>query len=210
MKLQELLQDPAYKQKFVLEKLIQEYLGFSREAMWIGLEQEIPADKLETIQNAYKSCVEDKKPLEYVVGHVNFFGVPFYVNENTIIPRPETEYMISAVSEYIASFRTVPRPVVLRDGEEGSDLSLAAGKQGDFQNHILLDIGTGSGVLGISILFHNPNFYRSIFLCDISPEALIVAKKNYDTLIRSTYYDTRFVQSDLAAFVESYPDIMQS
>jgi release factor glutamine methyltransferase len=38
--------------------------------------------------------------MEYILGHVDFFQVPFIVNENTLIPRPETEYMITAVTEY--------------------------------------------------------------------------------------------------------------
>lgn len=181
MTLQELLQNPKYKQKFVLEKLIQEYLWYSREEMWINLDNNISSEKFEIIETAYRSYVEDKKPLEYILGHVDFFGVPFYVNENTIIPRPETEYMISAVTEFT------------QEQQKNS-------KQG-----ILLDIGTWSGVLGISVLLQNPNYYRNVFLTDISPEALTVAKKNYDTLITSNNYDTRFIQSNLASFIESYP-----
>ena len=106
------------------------------------------------------------------------------MNEHTLIPRPETEYMITAVSEYTQNLQ----------------------KKSEFG--ILLDIGTGCGVLGISVLLQNPDFYKSVFFSDISMEALTVAKKNYDHLITSSAYDTRFIQSDLTAFVESYPDIV--
>ena len=67
MNLQALLQNPEYKQKFVLEKLIQEYLGLSREAMWLHLEEEVPSDTLALIQKGYSSYIEEKKPLEYIL-----------------------------------------------------------------------------------------------------------------------------------------------
>jgi methylase of polypeptide subunit release factors len=67
---------------------------------------------------------------------------------------------------------------------------------------MLLDIGTGSGILGISVLLQNPDFFDKVYLADISPEALEVAKKNYTTLIGEGKYETRFVQSNLLAFVE--------
>ncbi|MDR0370053.1 MAG: methyltransferase, partial [Candidatus Peribacteria bacterium] len=169
MKLQELLQNPKYKQKFVLEKLIQEYLGFDRATMRVHLDQEIPSEQLEIIQTAYQSYIEEKKPLEYILGHVDFFGVPFYVNEHTLIPRPETEYMITAVTEYITSLH--------KEKNETKDA----------QNNILLDIGTGCGVLGISVLLQNPNRFREIFFSDISEEALKVAQQNYKKLITNSY-----------------------
>ena len=67
MNIQSLLQNPDYKQKFVLEKLIQEYLGYNRETMRLKLEEEIPTNTLQQIQQAYKSYTEDKKPLEYIL-----------------------------------------------------------------------------------------------------------------------------------------------
>lgn len=118
MKLQQLLQDPGYKKKFVLEKLLAHFLNKTREELWIDSEFEIDSETLTTIQRAYREYVEDEKPLEYILGYVEFFGVKFWVNEHTLIPRPETEYMISALTEYL----------------QESQLS-------DF---VLLDIGTGS------------------------------------------------------------------
>jgi release factor glutamine methyltransferase len=101
MTLQQLLQHPDYKQKFILEKLIQEYLGYTREAMRLHLDQQLHNEQLDQIQQAYHDYTVHKKPLEYILEHVDFFGVPFYVNEHTLIPRPETEYMITAVNEHL-------------------------------------------------------------------------------------------------------------
>ncbi len=65
------------------------------------MDKEVSDEIIQKTLTAYKSYVEDKKPLEYILGHVDFFGQEFFVNEATLIPRPETEYMITAVTEYI-------------------------------------------------------------------------------------------------------------
>ena len=84
MKLQQLLQDPNYKKKFVLEKLLCHFLSKTREELWIQGDIEIAGDTLEKIQKAYREYVEEEKPLEYILGYVEFFGVRFWVNEQKI------------------------------------------------------------------------------------------------------------------------------
>lgn len=183
MKLQQLLQDPNYKKKFVLEKLLCHFLSKTREELWIQGDIEIVGDTLEKIQKAYREYVEEEKPLEYILGYVEFFGVRFWVNEHTLIPRPETEYMISALTEYL---------------QGSQDL-----------NFILLDIGTGSGVLGCSVLLQNQDKISQVFMSDISADALYVAKRNYDDLIDASKHEMRMIQSDLCAFLESYPEVIE-
>ena len=150
MKLQQLLQDPGYKKKFVLEKLLAHFLNKTREELWIDSEFEIDSETLTTIQKAYREYVEDEKPLEYILGYVEFFGVKFWVNEHTLIPRPETEYMISALTEYL----------------QESQLS-------DF---VLLDIGTGSGAIALALAKNRPDW--SVTAADISQDALDLANEN--------------------------------
>ena len=75
----------------------------SREELRTNTDQELSDEIIQKVLTAYKSYVEDKKPLEYILGHVDFFGKEFFVNEATLIPRPETEYMITAATEYIQS-----------------------------------------------------------------------------------------------------------
>ena len=183
MKLQQLLQDPNYKKKFVLEKLLCHFLSKTREELWIQGDIEITGDTLEKIQKAYREYVEEEKPLEYILGYVEFFGVRFWVNEHTLIPRPETEYMISALTEYL----------------QGSQDA----------NFVLLDIGTGSGVLGCSVLLQNQDKISQVFMSDISADALYVAKRNYDDLIDASKHEMRMIQSDLCAFLESYPEVIE-
>ena len=183
MQLQALIQNPAYKKKFVLEKLLCHYLDKTRTELWTDAEQELSEELVKKIQEDYRAYEEDEKPLEYILGFVEFFGVRFWVNEHTLIPRPETEYMITAITEEFQS-------------REDSD-------------HILLDIGTGSGVLWCSVLLQNEGKIRAVFLADISADALYVANRNYNDLIDGSLYDTRIVQSDLCAFLESYSGIIE-
>lgn len=183
MQLQALIQNLAYKKKFVLEKLLCHYLDKTRTELWTDAEQELSEELVKKIQEDYRAYEEDEKPLEYILGFVEFFGVRFWVNEHTLIPRPETEYMITAITEELQS-------------REDSD-------------HILLDIGTGSGVLWCSVLLQNGGKIKEVFLADISADALYVANRNYNDLIDGSLYDTRIVQSDLCAFLESYSGIIE-
>ena len=183
MQLQALIQNLAYKKKFVLEKLLCHYLDKTRTELWTDAEQELSEELVKKIQEDYRAYEEDEKPLEYILGFVEFFGVRFWVNEHTLIPRPETEYMITAITEELQS-------------REDSD-------------HILLDIGTGSGVLWCSVLLQNGGKIKEVFLADISADALYVANRNYNDLIDGSLYDTRIVQSDLCAFLESYSGVIE-
>ena len=177
MILQDLLQNPKYKQKFVLEKFIQEVLHISREEMRMQLDKEISESEVDQILIYYRAYIEDKKPMEYILWHVDFFWIPFIVNENTLIPRPETEYMITAVTEYT---------------KENLDKKN--------QKWILMDIWTWCGVLWTSVLIQNPDSYDKIFFSDLSTWALFVAQKNYENLIEKKY-DSEFIQSDLVSFI---------
>ena len=67
MLLQDLLQNPEYKQKFVLEKFIQEVLQISREEMRTKMDKNISEPEVDQILRYYRSYVEDKKPMEYIL-----------------------------------------------------------------------------------------------------------------------------------------------
>jgi release factor glutamine methyltransferase len=102
----------------------------------------------------------DHEPLEYILWYVEYGGLRFHVNKNTIIPRPETEYMIESVREYIWA-----------------------------NKYILVDVGTWSWVLWLSILHSHGNFFDKAFLIDISEDALAVAQKNYDYCLEHNQID---------------------
>jgi release factor glutamine methyltransferase len=105
--------------------------------------------------------LNDNEPIQYILGETEFFGRRFLVNDSVLIPRPETEELVKYVVEK-----------TLRTQNRTADRSKPHG--GTFKT--LLDIGTGSGCIAISMAKELPNF--KILAYDISKNALETAKKN--------------------------------
>jgi release factor glutamine methyltransferase len=97
------------------------------------------------------SELKKQRPVQYILGETEFYGLRFLVNENTLIPRPETEELVELI---IKSTNYELRNTKLK----------------------VLDIGTGSGCIAISLAKHLPT--SEVFAIDVSEKALAVAKKN--------------------------------
>lgn len=93
-----------------------------------------------------------QKPIQYILGETEFYGLPFLVNENTLIPRQETEELV----EWI-----------VKEEEKREEGRVK-----------ILDIGTGSGCIAISLAKNLSN--AKVFAIDVSEKALATAKKNAD------------------------------
>lgn len=120
-----------------------------------------------------------EKPVEYVTGHAEFCELDFLVNESTLIPRLESEKIVQTSLDHIQD-RKIPHPVIA-------------------------DVGTGSGCLGLSLavkLFREQIPY-TIYLSDISPEALKITQQNASRLLTSPA-NLFFEQSNL---LENFPKI---
>lgn len=182
MTIQKLLQNEKYQQKRVLENLICHFLEISREELWLSVEQKIDEKILNKILEAYDHFVIDKKPLEYVLGYVEFMGNQFKIDHRALIPRPETEYMIQAVNEFISEKSKVKN---LKSAE-----------------NVLWDIGTGCGVLGLSVLLHNKDFFEQAYLSEYIDYTLSLAEENLEKF-ESQLGKTKInlVKSDLLDFV---------
>jgi len=100
-----------------------------------------------------------QKPLQYIIGETEFYGLPFKVNEHTLIPRPETEELV----EWIIS----------NQSEVQTELSQSASEESDYK---ILDIGTGSGCISISLAKHIET--AKVYALDVSEDALKIAKLN--------------------------------
>jgi release factor glutamine methyltransferase len=112
----------------------------------------IPDKKLTDLKNILRK-LQKEEPIQYLLGNTEFYGLPFFVNENTLIPRSETEELVGWVLEEAANFQS------------NKKIKLS-----------ILDIGTGTGCIPISIAKNLPK--AKISAIDISSEALIVAKQN--------------------------------
>jgi release factor glutamine methyltransferase len=128
------------------ELLLAAAAGVSREAAVTGSIELSPA-----LLNKFESMIarrEQREPIAYILGHKEFYSLDFEVTPAVLIPRPETEFVVSAALECIA------------------------GKA----NARVLDIGTGSGAIAIAIAVNAPNV--RVVGADISAEALEVASRN--------------------------------
>ena len=96
------------------------------------------------------------RPIQYILGETEFYGLEFKVDENVLIPRPETEELVERI---IKEEKPFPDPL-RREGNE----------------YKLLDIGTGSGCIAITLAKHLPG--AEVFALDISDQVLDVARRN--------------------------------
>ena len=116
-------------------------------------------------------------PLAQILGRQSFYGLDFFVNEDVLIPRADTECLIDLVLEDYAE---------LAKTEKGNSLPLR-----------ILDLCTGSGCIGISVAKHLP--YQELLLVDLSEKALAVAKKNAEEHLGG---NVELLQSDLLTEVQ--------
>ena len=132
--------------------LIEEYLDFKRIDIVLNPDFLINEEKISFFDTALIK-LKNHEPIQYILGKTEFFGFPFIVDKNTLIPRPETEELVAWI---IVEIR------ILNDKS--------------FSKISILDIGTGTGCIPIS-LSKNIN-YTSVFAIDISKKALEIAIKN--------------------------------
>jgi release factor glutamine methyltransferase len=161
MTLFDLLKSPTYSQKPILEKIVCHVLGLTKTQLFIHTEQLITDDQKQQIDTMYRRYVDNKEPLEYILGYVEFAKLQVHVSPATIIPRPETEYMLEAVREYFDEPNN-PRPVTL------------------------IDVGTGSGILWVCTMYYQSDRISLAYLTELSTDALEVAKKNKETHLNSS------------------------
>ena len=128
--------------------LSEKYLNLSRIEIALNPERVISEEVSEKYQKALLR-LKNYEPVQYIIGETEFYGLPFKVNKHTLIPRPETEELVEWII-VTSEFR--------------------------IQDSGLLDIGTGSGCIAISLAKNLPD--SKISALDISDGALKIARKN--------------------------------
>ena len=127
--------------------LIEFKLHLSRIQLALEHNFELDNDDFEFLQNALLK-LKNQIPIQYIVGETAFYGLMFKVDKNVLIPRPETEELVE---------------LILQNHKNSNSLKI-------------LDVGTGSGCIAISLAKNLPN--AEVSAIDISAEAINVAKNN--------------------------------
>lgn len=123
------------------------------------------SDEEISIWNSILEQLKKEIPVQYLLGKTSFYGLDFEVNENVLIPRSETEELVEWIIQYQ---RSEVRNLNLEAGSQKSEAGSRSVK--------ILDIGTGSGCIAISLAKNTPN--TQVFAIDVSDKALATAQKN--------------------------------
>lgn len=136
-----------------LEKIIIKYLWWNSKNLFLQ----------EDISFIYEIEEDVKKlthwyPLAYILWQAEFYGLSFFVDENTLIPRIDTEVLVRSVLDYCWEKKT---------------------------KFFLFDIGTWTWCIPLSLNFYSPEFFKNTIGIDISANALKIAKKNKENLVKN-------------------------
>lgn len=137
------VQNPAS----IAKRLLAFTLDVSKEYLIVHDEEEVQ-EKIVKRYNEYIKQILQGKPVQYILGKQEFMGIEFLVNENVLIPQPDTEILVEQTIKIAQNY----------------------------ENPSLLDLCTGSGAIAISIAHYLPN--SLVFASDISKQALDIAKQN--------------------------------
>jgi release factor glutamine methyltransferase len=153
-----------------IEHLLADALGKKRIDVYLEFDRSLSEAELKPLRDKVRRRGEGE-PLQHVLGYWDFFGRKFKTDRRALVPRPETERLAEAL---------------LKEMGPGD----GAGQ--------LLDVGTGSGILAITLALEKPEL--KVSAVDISAEALALAQENAQQL--GVADRIHFQQSDLAANVE--------
>ena len=134
----------------IFKLLVYNKLNIDAATIILDQDKELIQENTDFIQNAHQRLIK-KEPVQYIIGETSFFDLTFMVTPDVLIPRPETEELVQWI---ILDSQINPSNTKLK----------------------ILDIGTGSGCIAISLAKNIPT--AEIWALDISQSAIEVAKKN--------------------------------
>ncbi len=127
--------------------VFKEILGYDTIQLILNENDLLPASIFEQLDYiAFQ--LNEHKPIQYIMGHTEFYGLQYEVNESVLIPRPETEELVDWI---------------IKDHKDDQSLNI-------------LDIGTGSGCISITLKYNIPQ--AKVNTIDVSKEAIAIALKN--------------------------------
>jgi len=153
--------DPGEIETFILY-CFDAYLNFNKTDLILSATENVTESELLKFNFAVKQ-LKQQRPIQYILGQADFYRLKFKVDEHVLIPRPETEELVD---------------LIIQEQKHKQSLSI-------------LDIGTGSGCIAISLKKNLPQAHVSAL--DVSDEALIIAKQN----AQSNQADIIFFKEDI-------------
>ena len=156
------------------------YLGYTKTDIILNKKNTLSESQIHLFQRLAKR-LKKQEPIQYILGKTEFYGLSFLVTENVLIPRQETEELVNLIIT----------------------------NEIDRKSTNLLDIGTGSGCIAISIKNNLSNF--NVSALDVSSKALAVAKSNADkndvkiTFIEDNILENKYVPTTMLDIIVSNP-----
>ncbi len=166
------------------EVLLASAWGRERADLLIFSEDQVPKE----VQLVFYDLLKQRSkgiPVAYLTGEKEFMSLDFYVNFDVLIPRPETELLVERVLEFLAKLGK-PLKTANRDITTGHAI-------GGEEEHLVADVGTGSGAVVVSLAYYNPKV--KVLAIDISPQALKTAARNAER--HGVKGRVQFLQGDL-------------
>jgi release factor glutamine methyltransferase len=174
----------ASESDFIYRFLVKKMLGFDDD-QWKFQHQKLSDKDQKNLQNAI-SELKTGKPYQQILGETEFYGMKFFVDENVLIPRPETEELLEfAIREiqnsmFKSQVKRTKSQVKRTQSQEIQNPKFKVPRTtpppSEGVGGRILDIGTGSGIIPIVLKKHFPD--AEIFAMDISEKALEIARKN--------------------------------
>ena len=156
------------------EHLMAHALGRKRIDLYLDFERELDETDLAPLRDLVRRR-SDGEPLQHLLGTVEFCGLTFRCDKRAMVPRPETEQLVELVESAIRN-----------------------------PHSAILDVGTGSGVIALSLAAKFPE--AGIFAVDVSDDALALAQENAASLDLS--HRVRFLKSSLLENLEGDFDLI--
>jgi len=178
------------------ELLFTEIFNTNRAGLYLDKDLRLDKDKAYFISTVLRRRIQGE-PLQYILGKCEFMGLEFKVTPDVMIPRPETEILVEKGIDLVRS---------LGLGVRSKELGVRSWE--------ILDIGTGSGCIGISLAKFLQNC--KVTAVDISENALIVAKENAKlnnveiNFLHSDLFNARELESNRYDLIVSNPPYIPS
>ena len=167
--------------KLIAEIVFSHVLEIDRMMFFTKYRNEIEDEKIEKIRYFIKKIGQEKFPVQYLLNEQEFFGRKFYVDKGVLIPRQDTEILVEKAIE------------ILKNDTLKKNISEKNSKN----RKKILDIGAGSGIIGISVALEIKDSY--VLGIDISEKALETSEKNKEIL---NVKNIKFLKSNLFENIE--------